>query len=398
MRLPSSYPPRTRGTVVVWGLLANAPFGGMTWQVLHYLAGLRLLGFDVWYVEDNDAPMQHPRDLHYAFGDPTDNLRFLERQLRAIGLEERWIVRMPGSDDTFGGSPEHLVRLYREADAIFNLCAAHRLMDGRHDSLDSLVLIETDPIAFQVWLDEGAPDLEAQLDRYGHLFTYGQNLGTPECPVPTGRYRWLPTRPPVVMEWWANPPGADRGALTTVVNWTGGDDKDIEWRGQRYRWRKDVAFEPFLDLPARSALPLELAAVGMSREQEAGLRARGWRITSATALNDPAAYRDYIRASLGEFTAAKEQYVIPRSGWFSDRSVCYLAAGRPVVTQETGFSRHVPTGEGLFAVSDLDQAADAVEQIAADPERHARAAAAVAREHFEADRVISEIAEQVGLI
>ncbi|HWE13456.1 MAG TPA: hypothetical protein VG365_08095 [Solirubrobacteraceae bacterium] len=393
------YPPANRGTVVLWGLLANSPFGGMTWQVLHHLVGLRRLGFDVWYVEDSDTPMLRPGDLEIA-EDPEQNAAFTAAILARIGFEDRWILRVPYSEETLGQPRARLDRLYREADAVFNLCGAHWLLD-RHDAIEMLVLLETDPVSLQVHLASGDPVLAEQVGRYAHLFSYGQNLGRRCCPVPTGGVHWQPTRPPVVLDWWAGGPPPRDASVTTVATWGDhGAGKDVSWDGASYRWRKDVAFAPYLDLPARAPLPLELALARLGPDDEHRLQERGWRLRSASTLREPDAYRGYVRSSLAEFTPVKEQYTRTRCGWMSDRSVCYLAAGRPVVCESTGAEDHVPVGAGLltFTDADADGAVAALEQVAADPEYHGNAARDLAREHFAAERVLGAVAERVGLL
>jgi hypothetical protein len=388
---------RDRGTVVVWGLLANSPFGGMTWQVLHHLEGFRRLGFDVWYVEDSDTPWMRPGDLELA-DDPAPNAAWAARVLESIGLGDRWILRVPATDETLGHSRARLDEVYRRADAVFNLCGSHWLLD-HHDAIETIVLLETDPVSPQVYLAEGEPVLAEQFGRYAHLFTYGQNIGRAGCPIPTGGLEWNPTRPPVIVDWWSNgaPPAA--AALTTVASWGDhGAGKDVSFNGQTYRWRKDVAFAPYLDLPAHSPLTLEMSLARIAADDAARLVEHGWRLRQATELIDPGAYRAYIRGSLGEFTVVKEQYSRTRSGWVSDRSACYLAAGRPVVTETTGMEELLPTGEGLLTFAEPDGARAAIDAVAADPARHGAAALEVAREHFAAERVLRDVAEKVGLL
>jgi hypothetical protein len=383
-------------TVVVWGLLANSPFGGMTWQVLHHLEGLRRLGFDVWYVEDSDTPLLRPGDLLVA-DDLAANAAWVARALEPIGLGDRWILRVPWSGETLGHPPERLERLYRDADAVFNLCGAHWVLD-HHDAIETLVLLETDPVSLQVHLAGGDPVLAEQVGRYAACFTYGQNVGRDGCPVPTAGIDWQPTRPPVVVDWWRDGP-VPRAPLTTIASWGDHDaGKDVSWEGQTYRWRKDVAFAPYLDLPARAPLPLELALARIDPQAARDLRARGWRVRAAAELSEPDAYRDYIRGSLGEFTAVKEQYAATRCGWMSDRSACYLAAGRPVVTESTGAEDHLPAGAGYLTFADPDGAAAALEAVAADPAVHGAAARELAGEYLDAERVLRSVAERVGLL
>ncbi|HEU5323711.1 MAG TPA: hypothetical protein VFX28_23105, partial [Methylomirabilota bacterium] len=218
----------------------------------------------------------------------------------------------------------------------------------------------------------------------------------PDCPVPPGPFAWRVTRPPVLADLWetAAPAGA---AFTTVATWRN-VGKDVEFRGERYVWSKDVNFRRFIDAPRRTGAAFEVALESADLDAPARLRARGWSVVEARAVSrDVEVYRDYVRGSRGEFTVAKDLVVRTRSGWFSDRSACYLAAGRPVITQDTGLGSHVPTGRGLFAFRTLDDVAAAVQAIAADPARHAAAARELAREYFGAERLLGAILADAGV-
>lgn len=395
--LVTNYPPATRGKVVLWGLLGSYPFGGMTWQVLHHLVALRRLGFDVWYVEDSDGYLFDPETYLPTWDEYSGNLAYLQRRLDEVGLNDRWVFRAPGAPDRYFGLDRSGVRkLYREADAVLNICGAQELRPD-HGVIRCLVYLETDPGPTQIAVANGDDQVIRQLDSYDHLFTYAQNLGRPDCVVPVERYRWHPTVPPVCVDWWSAGPPSDGGALTTILNWKHSVN-DVEWKGKTYRWTKDIKFRSFADLPARSARPLELCVGAISDEDAALMRSHGWRVVSSETVADPARYRDYVCSSLGEFTMAKEQYVDLRTGWFSDRSVCYLAAARPVVTEDTGFSNAIPTGEGLFAFSTQDEAVAAIEEVSRDYSRHSQAAREIAREYFDAERVLGRVLSQIGLL
>lgn len=396
MILTNNYPPTTIGKLVIWGLLAAYPFGGMTWQVLHYLAGLRKLGFDVWYVEDSENSLLDPT-THWETLDYSKNVQYLSQHLDSIGLGNRWLFCPPENRDSCLGATNitGLVKLYREADVVINLCGANYLRP-EHREIRRLLYLQTDPFADQVRVAEGDYWLKEQLDAYTHLFTYGENLGEPDCTVPLSGYQWQPTRPPVCLDWWtAETSLSAEAALTTISNWQD-LNKDISCQGEIYYWRKDLEFLKFIDLPLTSPLPLELALEGIEDGDAAKLRQRGWRITSARNLLEPAAYRDYICTSLGEFTVAKDQYVRPRTGWFSDRSACYLAASRPVITHETGFSKFIPTGKGLFAFQTKEDILAAIDIINSDYAGNCRAAREIAAEYFAAEKVIRHLMERVG--
>lgn len=392
------YPPANRGKIVVWSLLATFPFGGMTWHRLHYLVGLRRLGFDVWYVEDSDKTLHSPENF-WPTSDYRANVEFLSRQMERIGLGDRWIFRPPEVwDRCFGAAdPAGLKKLYRDADAVINLSGAQELRSD-HSAIRCLIYLETDPVANQIKVANGDQQTIDMLDSYDHLFTYGYNIGQPVCPVPVEKFTWQPTRPPVCLDWWdgALPP-PESAALTTVAGWKHGG-KDIVWQGDTYRWSKHHEFLRFIDLPSRSRLPLELALVAISPDRAGEMRRHGWRIIPSTGLADPDEYREYIRCSLGEFTVAKDQNIRLNSGWFSDRSTCYLAAGRPVIMQDTGFGASLPTGRGLFSFSDEAEALAAIDAVATDYTRHSEAALEIAREYFDAENVLKSILKHIGLM
>jgi hypothetical protein len=385
--------------VVVWGLLGAFPFGGMTWQVLHHLAGFRSLGFDVWYVEDSDRYL-YDAETFVRTAESAANVRFVARQLARLGLRDRWVFRLPHSKGVFAGALDArgLQALYRSADAVFSVCGAQEIR-ADHDGIGCLILLETDPVANQVAVARSDAEKLRELDRYDVLFTYGANLGAPDCRVPIERYTWHPTRPPVVLDWWQDGARTPRAALTTVAKWqhTG---NDVVWQGERWRWSKHWQFDRFIDIPRDSALPLEVAIGAIDPASLERLRDMGWRTRSPgpMKLTDPDTYRSYIRESLGEFSVAKDQYVTPRSGWFSDRTVCYLAAGRPAVVQETGFSSSIPSGDGLLSFTTREEALSAIASVAEDYERHAAAARQIAAEYFDARHVLGHVARTVGLL
>ena len=227
-------------------------------------------------------------------------------------------------------------------------------------------------------------------------FTIGENIGTPGCSIPTDRFAWRPTRQPIATELWPPLP-ADPGApFTTIGRWDE-QRRDIHFAGEVYSWRKRTEWMKFLDLPARSGERF-CVAMDVDKTPEDGelLRRHGWEIVDPVAVSrDAAAYQDFIRRSKGEFTVAKELNVRLASGWFSDRAACYLAAGRPVITQDTGFGRILPTGKGLFAVRNLDDTVAACKAIAADYDTHARAAHQIAEDYFAAPRVLDELLSAV---
>lgn len=389
--------------IVVLGMLGGNPFAGIAWQVLHYLEGLRRLGCRVAYVEDTQAWPYDP-ERNAIVADPGHAASYLERVIgRLPGVPWAYV---PPEGDPLGLSAAELERAFEQADALVNLSGATVLRES-HMAVPVRVYLETDPVLPQIEIDQGRDFTIQLLDAHTHHFTFGECVGREGCLVPVdGRYEYQPTRQPVVLDWWRaaprpasdDPPPAGHGPrYTTVTNWRQ-TRKDIVWRGERWYWSKDREFERFIDLPARSGRPLELALSCDDEAALARLRDHGWELRDGLVLTRSIDdYRSFIAGSHAEFTVAKDQNIRLRSGWFSDRSACYLACGRPVITQDTGFGDVLPTGEGLFAFSTMDDILAAMDQIDRDYERHRRAARAIAERHFAAEVVLGSLLEQCGL-
>ncbi len=398
MTLDLAYPPATKGVVVVWSLIASLPIPGTAWHRLQYLAGLRRLGFDVWYVEELDRRLNRPGDF-VSTTDFAANLQYLKALMDQIGFSDRWIFRPPGHEECFGARDfKGLLDLYAEADLVINHTGA-QLLQPWHSNIRSLAYLETDPVRNQVNMAQGNEKLTGELLKYDYLLSYGLNLGQADCKVPVGELHWIPTLPAICVDWWATKsPLRSPRTLTTVTAWKRSHKKDLQWDEASWRWSKAEGFLSFLDVPQHSRLPMELALRGANDEEEQLFRQHGWLVKKASDLDNPDAYRDYITTSAGEFTAAKEQYVASWSGWFSDRSASYLAAGRPVISQDTGFSNSLPTGSGLFAISTVTEAVEAVNRVADDFERQSKAALDIAHEHFSAERVLGNAMRAIGLL
>jgi hypothetical protein len=397
--------------IVVLGIMGRTPFAGVAWQALHYLEALRRLGGDVHYVEDT-GEWAYDADRETFTDDHAYPVRYLQRLMDWVGLGDRWAYRAGAAGgEVFGLSKSELDDIVAGADALINLTGATVLRD-EHLHVPTRIYLETDPVLPQVEVARGRAFTIELLGAHTHHFTFGENLGTQHCPIPTERFAYRHTRQPVVLDWWRTsdgaaagagarrPHGTDRSAalrFTTVASWhqTG---KDVEWNGRVYAWSKHHQFAKFIALPQHSRVTLELALTRADSAALADLAAHGWRVADAVALSrEHLPYRDYILGSDGEFTVAKDQYVLPRSGWFSDRSASYLAAGKPVVTQDTGFGRVLPTGRGLFAFQSMDDILGAFDAIAADPASHAKAAQEIAAEFFDAERVVGRLLAAAGL-
>jgi hypothetical protein len=383
--------------IVVLGMMSKMPVAGVIWQTLHYLIGFRRLGYDVYYVET------HGIKPWWTFfkgeGDDgwTRASAFVDGVMRRFDLTGRWAIDTVHGDARCVGMSRGALRdLYREAELIVNL---HGGTEPRpeHSETGRLIYLETDPVEVQIELYHHKPEAIAYLEPHRALFTFGENYGRPDCSLPVSdRFRFRPTRQPVVLDFWRSDGQPAGPAFTTIGNWRQ-PYREVHFQGEVYHWSKHYEFLKFLDLPRHTAQPFELALSRYGEDDKSLLESKGWRVRHALDLStEMAPYRDYITGSRGEFTVAKDQNVRLRSGWFSDRSATYLAAGRPVVTQETGFSNILPTGAGLFAFSTLEEAAEAVERINKDYTYHCRAAAAVARDYFDSDRVLGDLLYDLG--
>ncbi len=379
------------------GIMGQSPFAGVAWQALHYLEGFRALGADVYYVEDTGVWAYDP-EQNTVTDDCAYAVNYISKQMAWCGLPDRWAFRgATAGRTTFGLSTSRFLQLFEEADVLINLTGSTALRD-EHLRVSVRIYLETDPVLPQIEVAKGNTAYIDMLSAHTHHFTYGENFGAPDCGVPVERFHYLPTRQPIVLNWWTPSPRLTNGAsaplvssrFSTIANWRQ-SGKDVEWNGETYTWSKHHGFLKFLELPSRTKQPFELAlALRGQREGEKKawipsceedadavriLTAHGWRIIDAMSLSkEILSYRDYISCSRGEFTVAKDQYARLRSGWFSDRSASYLAAGKPVITQETGFSKFIPVGEGLFAYNTFDEAVKAFLEIDADYAHHCRAA------------------------
>jgi hypothetical protein len=383
--------------VVLAGYLVRNPLGGYAWSVAHYLLGLRALGHDAWFYEDTGHYELAYDPVANAFGpDYGYGIRAAGEFLARLDLGERWVFVDVGRGQEHGPGAGRATELLRDADLLINVAGINRIPPDRRGGRPAIFL-DIDPAFTQVKAATGDVLLRAILDEHDVHATFGENIGTPRSPLPTAGYTWHPTRPPVAIDWWQDAPGAGT-TYTTVGRWNE-NTRDLSYAGETYRWRKRSEWMRFLELPARTGAAFEVA---MDVESVPGdlalLRSHGWAVADPRAVSaDPFRYRDYLRASRGEFTVAKDMNIRLRSGWFSDRAACYLAAGRPAIEQDTGFSDILPTGPGLHAFRTADEAVEAVRTIEADYARASDHAHAVARECFAAERVVGALLGLAGV-
>jgi len=382
--------------IVVTGLLGQFAFGGVTWDYLQYLLGFRALDHDVWYLEDSGAwPYDQVRQTYGE--DSSHNTAYLGSIMAEFGLGDRWVYRN-GATGVFYGAGERAARdLIKHADLLLNVSSAGWLKDYEW-GVKHQMFIDGDPMFAQVsLLDPKNADYFARVRAHDSHFTFGLNVGGPGCLVPDTGIRWRKTVQPVALDQW--PAQTDEGLdrFTTVMNWS--SYAPVEWQGKKYG-QKNLEFERFKTLPQHTPQRLEMAmghGIGAVRP-DAELRALGWTILEAgEVLPDHRSYREFLRTSKAEWSVAKHGYVAARTGWFSCRTACYLALGRPAVVQETGWSDFIPAGDGLLAFSTLEEAADAIADINDHYAEHQAAARALAEQFFEAKKVCHDLLVQAGI-
>lgn len=367
--------------ILVAGIIARYPFGGVTWCSLMYLLGLRALGHEVFYVEDTGECIYDPV-ANTLSKDPAYGTRYIHEALQPFDLGGRW--SFVNWDGTWHGAPRETVAAFcADADLYINLSGGSWFWRDEYARIPRAVFIDTDPVFTQLSLAAGDASYVGFFRRFHHLFTFGANIGTPACDVPTAGFTWHKTWQPVVTDLWQTPAGSEGERFTTVMTWKIESFADIDGN-------KNIEFMKFLDVAARSPHPLELAVNG----PQEFLRAHGWRTVDGMGVSRHLwDYRAYVQGSRGEFGVAKHAYVSRHSGWFSDRTECYLAAGRPALVQDTGWSAHLPEGEGLLAFATPEEALAGLDRLQTDYPRHARRAREIAVECFDAARVLPPLLE-----
>lgn len=373
--------------ILVTGTLAASPRqGGIAWVFLQYLLGLRRLGHEVWYLD------QLPPHTPAAALEQSENVAWFRQVMAEFGFQEQAALLLSGARQAVGMSYAQVQEAARRTDIVLNISGALRDAELMR-AIPVRAYLDLDPAFSQFWHEQG---VDLGWAGHTHWLTVGQALGGPDCPVPDCGLPWIATLPPVVLEHWPVAERTIHEAFTTVANWRSYGSVTVN--GVFYG-QKAHTLRQFLALPQRANGQFVLA-LGIHPDETKDLEAlaeHGWRlIDPAAAADTPRHYQDFIQGSKAELGIAKSGYVLSRCGWFSDRSVCYLASGRPVLAQETGFSRCVPAGEGLLAFSTLDEALAGVESLNADYPRHRRAARRLAEEFFDSDKVLSRLLDRLA--
>ena len=376
--------------IIVSGLIVQYPLGGMAWHYFQYVLGLSKLGHDVYYFEDTELSPYNPV-LGGLSNDCTFNINYLTRIFDKYGFTEKWAYHFKKQNKWYGLTQDERKKVLNSADILINVSGTLARPEKYRD-IPCLVYIDTDPVFTQIKLARGQLGLKNSIDFHDRQFTYGENFSKF---IPDTGHQWIPTRQPIVLEEWKHSI-EPRNVYTSIMNWT--SHNDVVYKGKSYG-QKDKEFLRFLELPKFvDPVKLEIAAnTGKTRKTPIELlKYNGWNIVNPDVVcPDMESYRDYIVNSKGEWSVAKNGYVLGQAGWFSDRSACYLAAGRPVVIQETGFSKVLPVGKGLLSFSNMKEAEEALFDIENNYEFHSEAALRIAEYYFDANIVLENLLKKI---
>jgi hypothetical protein len=383
-------------TVFISGALANKPFnGGNAWSRLSWVLGFKRLGFDVCFVEQ--ISRRACVDVAGAVTEIAEsvNLAYFRAVMEQFGLERSSALICDDGQELYGLPLQELMARAGTAVLLFNL-GGHLTLPKIQDAPACKVYYDDDPGFTQFWHAQGSSG--ARLDGHDFFFTIGSNIGSAHCTIPSNGVVWRHTHPPVVLDDWPVCLQRAFDRLTTVASWRG-PYGPVQFNGKTYGL-KVHEFRKFLDIPERSGHSFEIALHIHPADQQDldALRAHGWlTVDPKKVAGTPEQFRRYVQTSGAEFSVAQGIYVDTNSGWFSDRTVRYLASGRPALVQETGFSQHIPTGEGLLSFRTMDEAVQSVHDIARNYDRHCRAARRVAETCFDSAKVIRRLLDEIGL-
>jgi len=378
--------------VVLAGMIASDPCqGGATWAVLQYLLGLRRLGCEVIFVEPIKAAALEPANAPLP---RSRNAAYFQQVVTQFGLDDKATLLLEGTRSTVGLSYEQLRAALRRADVLLNISGMLE-DDELLAAIPVRTFLDLDPAFVQLW--HAAEGIDMGFADHTHFVTIGLAIGGPECEVPTCGLDWITTPQPIVLERWPLAGRIEYDALTTVANFRGYGS--IE-HGGTFFGQKAHSLRDIVDLPRHVSEKI-LLALSIHPEEKRdldSLRVHGWHLIDPAKVADgPASYQRFIQGSKAELGLAKSGYIASRCGWFSDRSLCYLASGRPVVAQNTAFDDFFPTGKGLFSFHTVEEAAECVRSINLDYDLHRSSARAIAEAHFDSDLVLPRLLHNLGI-
>lgn len=378
--------------IVILGYIVRGPLGGLAWHHLQYVIGLESLGHEVLFVEDSDDYVSCYNPLtDQMTGDPQYGLNFIQEVFASTGIRASWAYH-DSARKVWYGMPSSFVEQYcSTSDLLISLSGVNPWHPYFID-VPVRVLIDTDPCFYQV-RNLTEPAFRKRSVHFTHFFSFGENLGQDSCLVPDDELPWMPTRQPVVCSHWKLTTGNLNSKWTTVMQFDSYESR--EYKGIRYGM-KSASFPEFLHLPELTGEPFELALSGEAVHKKR-LTQAGWNLSDPLFVSrSPESYQQYIRQSKAEWSVAKQGYVVSDSGWFSERSACYLASGRPVLVQDTGFTKQIETGSGLLAFRNLAECRAGIESINSHYDQHCNWAREIAESYFDHRKVLSRLLDQIN--
>lgn len=380
--------------ILVLGYVVRFPFGGMTWHYLNYVLGLMELGHEVYFLEDSDDYQECCYDPIRLVNDrdPSYGISYATSVFERVGMGGHWAYYDAHRRMWLGPCAYKIDKIVSSADLLINISGSNPLRPW-HMKVPVRVMIDTDP-AFEQIRQLTVPARHELALKHNYFFTFGETVEKAHGSIPDDGLPWLSTRQPVVLARWPKVEPPRHGTFTTVMQWDSYPSR--KFGGKEYGM-KSRSFAPYLNLPKRAGHIFTLAVTGRNTPRSE-LRENGWIVTSATDVSlDPWDYQDFITRSRGEFSVAKHGYVVSRPGWFSERSACYLASGRPVVTQDTGFTEWLPEGAGLFSFNSPEEAAAAIASVQGDYLYHCKAARELAEEYFDSRKVLTRLLDRLAV-
>lgn len=372
--------------IIFASAIGRFPIGGNAWSDLQYLLGLRSLGHNVFYLEECGAQSWvynwETEQLTTQLDYPTN---YVSNCLKPLGFENQWIYRAGNS--SVGMEVDKFKDICSQADLMIIRGSPISLWREEYVLPRRRIYIDADPGFTQINIASGHTELINTIQRCDHLFTIGQRIGAQDCLIPTNGRHWLKTLPPVALPYW--PVIEDDNAhFSSIMQWH--SYREVVYEGVTYG-NKDKEFLKFIDIPQLTKQSFRIALSGGFPNE---LSQYGWEILSGWVTSfTPDSYQKFVTESRAEFGVAKQGYVATKGGWFSDRSVCYLASGRPILVQDTGLSNWLPLGEGILTFCNQEEALNGIEAINADYERHRYAARRLAEEYFDSDKILSSLLE-----
>jgi hypothetical protein len=373
--------------IVILGYVIRGPLGGASWHFLQYVLGFKLLGHEVLFLEDSDNyPSCYNPDTYQTTTDPLYGINFIDNLFAKHDIKNNWAYYDEHTNQWFGQSKKNVIDFCKTADVILNIANMNPLRDW-WIKIPNRILLDTDPAFTQIrHLEEERTRSFAE--HHTHFFSFGENFGKPGCKMPDDGFKWLPTRQPVIIDEWKVAPPQPHGRWTTVMLWD--SYKERQYNNLSFGM-KSASFDEYFHLPQMTSESFELA-IGSSTAPRQKLAEAGWHLSdSSTIAVSPESFQQYFSQSKGEWSIAKQGYIVSNSGWFSERSTGYLATGRPVVVQDTGFSQVIETGKGLFGFNSPEEAIAAIDEINTAYPKHCRYAREIAETYFDSKKVLSDM-------